>query len=169
MFLPQDLTRAASRFVLHVAGKAPVHVIAATTGDARADAGVRRAAELLGLDTVPPVQETAVAALVMHSSDADDEVRSLVRDSSAAPHNAAHRIAILHGNATPYARTLHEQLSAAGVTFNGPGVRPTAERTIPRAFTTLLDALDSGGLDRATLLDIVSGAPSARPTADACR
>ena len=163
VFLPQELTRAAARFLQRIAALAPIHVVAGTTGIPRADDAVRRALELLGIDAPPPPNQPATASRVAHASDSDDEVRVIVRDLVGRLETTpAHRMAVLYGNASPYARTLHEQLAAAGVTINGPGVRPTAERTLPRAFTALLDALASDSLDRSTLFELLSGAPFRR-------
>ena len=71
----------------------------------------------------------------------------------------AHRVAVLFGNAMPYARLLHEHLDAAGITVNGPGVRPTAERVLPRALLDLLALADGPGADRASLFRLLSAAP----------
>ncbi len=64
---------------------------------------------------------------------------------------------MLYGAAVPYARLLHEQLAQAGVTFNGPGVRPTAERPYPRAVLQLL-ALAEADVDRVDLFSLLTGA-----------
>lgn len=163
LFLPQDLTRAQGRFLQRVSSLAPVHVIAGTTGDDRADEAVRASVRLLGAETDPAPVPSPTATQVAHASDSDDEVRLVVRDLvDRLATTPAHRIAVLHGHSSPYARTLHEQLLAAGVPINGPGVRPTAERTLPRAFAALLEALDSDALDRATLFDLLSSAPFRR-------
>ncbi len=99
-----------------------------------------RTVERLGLTTVRPVTGAPTAAAVMHASDSDDEVRRIVRDVvSRLATTPAHKVAVLYGNSNPYARLLHEHLSSAGVPINGPGVKSTAERTVPRAFVELLE------------------------------
>lgn len=160
LFLLQDLPPAAAQFLSSLASTAGLLVVAATTGNARADAGVRRSLALLGVHEEPPSVQPPVASRVVHASDSDDEVRAVVRDVVARLEIVpAHRMAILYGNRSPYARLLHESLGAAGIAVNGPGVRSAAERSFPRAFLELLEALDSPSLDRPTLFRILAGAP----------
>jgi hypothetical protein len=73
----------------------------------------------------------------------------------------AHRVAILHTNAAPYARLLHEQLGAAGIRVNGSGYRATDERAVGRFLLQLL-ALAEQGLPRAELFRALSGVPGRR-------
>ena len=57
----------------------------------------------------------------------------------------------------PYARLLHEHLTAAGIRHNGSGSRPTVERSIPQGIIRLLDALNRD-LPRADLFEALSAA-----------
>ena len=94
-----------------------------------------------------------------HASDADDETRCVVRMVTAAlASTSAHRVAVLYGSARPYARLLAEHLDAAGIRWNGSGVRPTVERTLPRALLDLL-ALPDHGWRRDEVLGVLSAAP----------
>ena len=160
-FLPQDLDRSAAALVAALADTIPVHVIAGVTGIPRADAGVLRSVQRIANEQPrTPDMRSTNAHRVCHASDADDEVRGVVRDVVAACRTTkAHRIAVLYGNASPYARLLHEHLAAAGITVNGPGVRPTTERVLPRALLELLALADSQRLDRAAVFRLLSGAP----------
>lgn len=160
MFLPQELSAAATRFAHRLTAVAPLTAVVASSGSDRADEGVVRTVERLGLTTVRPVTGAPTAAAVMHASDSDDEVRCIVRDVvSRLATTPAHKVAVLYGNSNPYARLLHEHLASAGVPINGPGVKSTAERTVPRAFVELLELVDAGGFDRTTLFGVLSGAP----------
>jgi hypothetical protein len=163
MFLPQELSVAAAALVRALAERAPVTVIAASTGDRRADHGVLRTLASAGVSTSPANVAGVNASTVMHASDSDDEVRCVVREvMHRLESTPAHRMAVLYGNPNPYARLLHEQLEAAGVTVNGPGVKAAAERTVPRAFAELLELLDTGALDRSALFRVLSSAPFRR-------
>ena len=82
---------------------------------------------------------------MLTASDADDEVRCVVREVVAAlRQHPAHRLAVLYANASPYARLLHEHLAAAGITVNGAGVRPVAERATSRLLLGLLENTRTG-------------------------
>ncbi|MEV6487492.1 PD-(D/E)XK nuclease family protein [Actinoplanes sp. NPDC051633] len=75
---------------------------------------------------------------VISASDADDEVRAIVRRVMAdLRETPAHRVAILHGADRPYARLLADHLRAAGIRWHGRGVTPTAERRLARVLTNL--------------------------------
>ena len=100
------------------------------------------------------------ATRIVHASDSDDEVLAIVREVRAllADGKPAHRIAVLHPVAVPYARLLHDHFSTAGITTNGPGVRALRDRAIADAFLTLL-VLDPDDLQRVALLDLLGRAP----------
>ncbi|MCH1867425.1 PD-(D/E)XK nuclease family protein [Nocardioides sp. CFH 31398] len=97
------------------------------------------------------------ASRVVHASDSDDEVRVVVRDLLVSLEQEK-RVAVLYADPRPYARLLAEQLGVAGVSINGPGARPVAERAVVRSFLQLLDLADQG-VPRAQLFDAVSSAP----------
>jgi len=56
----------------------------------------------------------------------------------------ADRIAVLYSGRSPYARLLHEHLGSAGITTNGPGVRPVNERAVSRLVLGLLETGRTG-------------------------
>jgi ATP-dependent helicase/nuclease subunit B len=160
LFLPQDLPPGAVALLGELAGAGDVRVLAALTGDTRADSGVVRSVQRLapGLDALGSV-EAPTATRVVHASDADDEVRCVVRLVTAQlRHTPAHRLAVLYGAAEPYARLLAEHLAAAGITTNGAGVRPTIERTLARTLLDLL-ALPDHGWRRDEVLAVLASAP----------
>lgn len=159
LFLPQELSEGAVALLARLAAVTDVRVVAGLTGDARADAAV--VASLRRLGTAPPTAQAVppVATRVLHASDADDEVRCVIRLLTAALRQApAHRVAVLYGAASPYARLLAEQLDAAGISWNGTGVRPTIERSLARVFLDLL-ALPEHGWRRDEVMAVLSAAP----------
>jgi ATP-dependent helicase/nuclease subunit B len=107
--------------------------------------------------------QTTTATRVLHTSDADDEVRTVVRRLAATlPDTPAHRIAVLYSSARPYARLLAEHLATAGIRWNGTGVRPTIERTLARVLHNLLEA-HGNGWQRADVMGLLAGAPVVLP------
>jgi ATP-dependent helicase/nuclease subunit B len=163
LHLPQDLDPGSAAFAAALATHAGVTVIAGLTGDTRADAGVAGSLHRLGIAADPPAVDPPTADEVVHASDSDDEVRTLVRQvMTAVRHTPAHRVAVLYGNGVPYRRLLYEHLTAAGITVNGPGLRPMAERALPRALVDLL-ALPATAYDRAAVFRLLTGAPVRHP------
>ncbi|GAA1941620.1 hypothetical protein GCM10009775_36750 [Microbacterium aoyamense] len=111
-------------------------------------------------DDVADVDAESLANAVVHASDSDDEVRAIVREVRAllARGVPAHRIAVLHPVAVPYARLVHDHLAQVGITTNGPGVRPLRDRAIADAFLTLL-SLEPESLRRVAVFDWLGRAP----------
>jgi RecB family exonuclease len=146
VFLPQDLPPNAVRLLEALGRGRDVTVVAGVTGDGRADGGVHHAIASRTADeaaSTPPI-DPPIATRILHASDADDEVRCVVREVTARLHDKtpAHKIAVLYGPAEPYARLLAEHLAAAGITTNGTGVRPTIERKLARVLLDLLELTD---------------------------
>jgi RecB family exonuclease len=149
LYLPQDLSHAESAFARSLAERTDLRIIAGLTGSARADHGVLVTLAALAPDFRPPAgREEACATRVLNASDSDDEVRCVVREVVQAlqsvPPVPAHRIAVLYSARSPYARLLHEHLGSAGITTNGPGVRPVNERAVSRLVLGLLETGCSG-------------------------
>ncbi|WP_345203463.1 PD-(D/E)XK nuclease family protein [Fodinibacter luteus] len=160
LYLPQDLDRAETWMLRALAAAAPgLHVVAALTATERPDAAVVAAVAAVTAtqdrdtdrahdgDREPhtPAREEPTAHRVLTASDADDEVRCAVREVVAAlREHPAHRLAVLYANVSPYARLLHEHLAAAGITVNGAGVRPVAERATARLLLGLLENARTG-------------------------
>lgn len=164
VFLPQELDRTAAALIKSIAAHVPVQVIAALTGSARADSEVRRCVETLTGVSAPELasRDIPIAREVRHASDSDDEMRMIVREVMADLQTIpAHRIAVLYASRLPYARIAHEQLANAGIGINGPGVRPTIERVIPRSLLDFL-SIPAAGPNRVQLMALLSGAPVRR-------
>jgi len=140
LYLPQDLTRAETAFAQSLAALTDLQVIAGFTGNPRADQGV--AATLTAL--APEFHASSstnepLATRILNASDSDDEVRCVVREVVQSLRSVpAQRIAVLYADRSPYARLLHEHLASAGITTNGPGVRPVNERAVSRLVLGLL-------------------------------
>ncbi|MFW3171372.1 PD-(D/E)XK nuclease family protein [Geodermatophilus sp. CPCC 206100] len=162
LFLPQALTQAEAGFVQALAGAGQLRVVAGLTGNRKADAAVFRSLDRIGVP--PPTAPAApTATRVITASDADDEVRCVVRDVvTTLRKRKAHRVAVLYAAKNPYARLLHEHLGAAGITVNGPGTRPVHERAVARAVLELLD-LATNEVPRGDLFRVLAAAPMRTP------
>ena len=160
VFLPQDLPAGATALVEELTASGEVRTIAGLTNDHHADAGVLRSIRSSSTEAMSARATGRRAAdRVTHASDADDEARCVVRMVTAAlASTSAHRVAVLYGSSRPYARLLAEHLDAAEIRWNGPGVRPTVERTLPRALLDLL-SLPDHGWRRDEVLGVLSAAP----------
>jgi RecB family exonuclease len=167
LFLPQDLGNAESALVRELGAAADLTVVAGRTGVGRADDAVDRSLHRIGVLPELDKPRPPIGHRVRHASDSDEEVRLVVRDVVAALGDSpADRIAVLYASADPYARLIHEQLAAAGISINGPGVQPVGERAIARGLVGVLRLAGSIGpdgrpeLSRAALFDALSGAPA---------
>lgn len=162
LYLPQELTQTEAAFVEALgSAAADLTVIVGLTDVRRADRAVRRSLERIGIDLPASISKNyPVATEVLNASDADDEVRCVVRDVVASlEHTPAHRIAVLYSAATPYARLLHEHLAAARIEVNGPGTRPVHERAIARTLLEVLALVDQD-LPRADVFRALANAPT---------
>ncbi|GAB2647688.1 PD-(D/E)XK nuclease family protein [Kribbella swartbergensis] len=162
LYLPQELTQTQAAFVEALgSAAADLTVIMGLTDVRRADRAVRRSLERIGIDLPTSISKNyPVATEVLNASDADDEVRCVVRDVVASLEKTpAHRIAVLYSAATPYARLLHEHLAAARIEVNGPGTRPVHERAIARTLLEVLALVDQD-LPRADVFRALANAPT---------
>ncbi|MBN1093327.1 PD-(D/E)XK nuclease family protein [Blastococcus sp. TML/M2B] len=158
LYLPQALTQAEAGFVQALSGTGQLRVVAGLTGNAKADAAVLRSLDRIDV-AAPEAPAVPMASRVLTASDADDEVRCIVRDVvRALKTRKAHRVAVLYAARNPYARLLHEHLAAAGITVNGPGTRPVHERAVARAVLELLE-LATNEVPRADLFRVLAAAP----------
>jgi hypothetical protein len=96
---------------------------------------------------------------IMTVSDCDEEVRQAVRAviNAARTGTPLDRIAILHTSPEPYARLAHEQLSAAGIAFNGAATVPLTARVAGRTLLQMF-ALPEGGFRREDVFAWLAGA-----------
>ncbi|GAC1314377.1 MAG: hypothetical protein NVSMB12_07530 [Acidimicrobiales bacterium] len=163
VYLPQAVSGPAATLLR---GIPALRVIAATTGDERADGEVLTAVgRLAGADVLAPssdpgwvVRDRAVT--FVSASDADEEVRAAVRHvvAAIAAGTRLDRIAILHASPVPYGRLVHEQLAAAAIPANGASVVPLSARMAGRTLLGLL-ALPERGWRRQDLFAWLAGAP----------
>ncbi|WP_034511507.1 PD-(D/E)XK nuclease family protein [Blastococcus sp. URHD0036] len=158
LYLPQQLTQAEATFTKAVAAAGSLEVVAGNAGSDKADAAVLRSLERVGIPYQATVQQPT-ATRVLTASDADDEVRCVVREVvTALKMTKAHRVSVLYAKQNPYARLLHEHLGAAGITVNGPGTRPVHERAVARAVLELLD-LATNEVPRGDLFRVLAAVP----------
>jgi RecB family exonuclease len=166
--LPQALTRHGARLLRTVSGSVEVTVLAATTGDERADGEVVRSVRRLDVPGAAPGPVVATDPMavvgvdrtcILTTSDADEEVRAAVRSIVAAARDGVplERVAVLYASPEPYARLVHDQLAAAGIPHNGAAVEPLTARLAGRVLLGLL-ALPQGGFRREDVFAWLSGA-----------
>ena len=98
-----------------------------------------------------------LGTVVIHASDADDEVRSITR--LVRQHLAAgvpgHRIGVFFANADPYLRLIHEHFDSAGIEFAGEQCHTMRHRPAARSLRRLL-SIDTDVMPRRELLSILS-------------
>jgi ATP-dependent helicase/nuclease subunit B len=158
--LLQDLSPAGAGLLQALVTTHPVHVNLGLTGDVDADRHVleahARALITVGAHGVTRPRATAIISV----SDPDEEVRAAVRAVTQWMRDGVRlgRVALLYGTADPYARLLHEQLSAADLPHNGNPVRDIGEMLLGRTRRSLL-ALPDRGFKRRDVLAVLTGAP----------
>jgi ATP-dependent helicase/nuclease subunit B len=159
LYLPQALTQAEAAFARALGEAGEMVVIAGLTGVERADRAVLRSLTRIGAD--PGSQRSiSTAHRVLTASDSDDEVRCVVREVvEALKTTSAARVAVLYSSPLPYARLLHEHLTEAGITINGPGTQPVNERAVARTLLEVL-ALAARDVPRAQLFRALANAPT---------
>lgn len=160
--LPERFTPARSALLTTVGRSVPTTIVAALTGHADADAAVVDGLRSLGVvpaDPAPP-PVSLPAFDITTVSDADDEVRHVVRGIVAAAREgvAFDRMAVLWGTPQPYLRLLHDHLGAAGIPLNGAAVTTLAESTAGRVLQRLL-ALPDRNYRREDVIGLMSSAP----------
>ena len=160
LYLPQSLSQAEAGFARTLVPTGLTAVLG-MTGVERADRAVRRSLERIGITDVGPTPKPPLATRVLHASDADDEVRCVVREvvTTVAGGAPAHRVAVLYGATQPYARLLHEHLFSSGLLTNGPAPRAVQERAIARGFLGILKLWESD-LPRGSTFTALAEAPT---------
>ncbi len=166
VYLPQRLSRHAATLLTGLAAKTDTSVVAALTGDARADAEVTTSVERLGLPLdagLLPQAGPVTSVERTHfftASDADEEVREAVRAviDAARAGTPLDRVAILSASPEPYDRLIREQLIAAEIPVNGATEVPVAVRLAGRTLLQLLE-LPALGFRRQDVFAWLAGAP----------
>ena len=160
--LPDRLSPAMQELVREVLRRAASStVVAGLSGAADADDLVLELCASVGAPLRGEVVvEEPHAERIISVSDPDEEVRTALREvmALAAKGTDLDRIAIFFPSPEPYARTLLEQLGAAGIPHNGP---PTTRLADTVAGRTLLGALGlaASGWGRSDVLALLSGGP----------
>ena len=162
LFLLTEVAPTLADLLRAIGERQPISAIVGCTGEAGVDtASLEATVRLVPSARVDPVQSDPIAITrVVSASDSDDEVRCVLREVMALADGGVplDRIALLYTAADPYARIVREQLAAAALPHNGPGVRPLADTLAGRTLRALL-ALDATQFSRDAVIDLVSDAP----------
>ncbi|MCO4261500.1 PD-(D/E)XK nuclease family protein [Pseudarthrobacter sp. MDT3-26] len=104
------------------------------------EAAFRGRLEETGMQHVTASGSAEDGTNLMTASDADDEVRAVVRlvVEKLAGGTPGHRIGIFHSASQPYAALLTQRLDQAGVTFVGPAAHRLTDSPLARALLQLL-------------------------------
>ena len=159
-FLPDRLSPALAELVGAALAVVPSLVVVGGTGAATADAAVLRTCRTAGV----PVEVDAVTRptgnRVVSVSDPDEEVRAVCREVLALAEAGTpfDRIGVFFPSPDPYARTLHEQLEAAGVPHNGPSRLRLADGVAGRTLLGAL-ALPDHDWSRAAVVAVANDGP----------
>ena len=162
IYLPGDLTAAEQAFVNALAAQTRVEVLLGLTGD---ENGVdRHALEVWGVDQPPPGEGAPTADQIVQSPDAEEEVRSVIRDISASllsdTPTPLHRSAILYRQSEPYQRICAEQLAAAGIVWNGRNSETLGQSIAGRTLNGLLGLMSDASISwAADIAPWLSAAP----------
>lgn len=137
-------------------------VIVGLSGVPEADAEVRRTLRIAGLDLPATVDlpEVPLASQVVSVTDADEEVRHVVREVVGLVEDGVSldRIGVFHPVPDPYVRILEQQFAAAGITANGPSRRRLADSVAGRVLSAAL-SLPSERWRRDRVMALVSTGP----------
>ena len=162
--LPDRLTPAMSELMGAALRAAPsAAVVVGVTGDPAADQVARATVEACGVDVSrsnAPEARLPAATRILSVSDADEEVRQVVREvlRLAADGTPLDRVAIYRPAPGPYARTLLEQLDGAGIPHHGPAAKRLADTVAGRTLQQAL-ALPREQWGRGAVIALVAEAP----------
>lgn len=182
-FLPGSTSAPLASFLRALFAVAPTTVIVGRSGDPAADADTLRACRIAGIDpaTVPNGCENSgsensgsenggdqkrgmvampVADHVISVTDADEEVRAVIREVLQLAHDgvALDRIGIFHPTPDPYVRILEQHFAASGVPANGPSRQRLAESVAGRVTIAAL-ALPAERWRRDRVMALVTSGP----------
>ena len=145
VYLPSDLTAASQQFLRSLAEHTDVEVLLGLTGDL--ETVDRHRLETWDVDFDNDASEVPTAQRIVQSPDAEEEIRSAIREISAAllsdEPTPLHRTAILYRQAEPYQRICAEQLDAAGIVWNGRNSETLGQSIAGRTLDGLLGLLAS--------------------------
>jgi len=171
-YLPGPLNPPLVHLLSIVLGVAPSTVVVGLTGDDEADEAVLDVCRRAGVRGLDAVVDRPYADHLVSVTDADDEVRAVVRRVLAAVTEGVRldRIGVFYPVADPYVSLLEQHFAAAGLPANGPS---RARLSTTASGRTLLAALALPGerWRRDRVMALVSSAPlvhdgnPVRPTA----
>lgn len=106
-----------------------------------------------------PTDPAGRATAFITCPDPDEEVRAVVRRIAGEldAGSPLHRMAVLYPHDS-YAQILHQQLTGAGIPFNGPGIRRLADTPAGAALLGLLEMAE-GGLARDEVMNWMASGP----------
>lgn len=159
--LPERLSPAMQDLVRAVLASAPSAAVVGLTGATDADAATLACCAATGVEVLPSAPaEASHPQRVVSVSDPDEEARTVVREVMALASEGTDldRIAVFFPVPDPYARTLLEQLDAAGIPHNGPGTTRLADSVVGRTLLAVL-ALPVLGWRRGDVMALLAGAP----------
>ncbi|MFV2039771.1 MAG: PD-(D/E)XK nuclease family protein, partial [Acidimicrobiales bacterium] len=120
VYLPQDVSPAGAELLQALGSRVPCTILAGLTGVDAADATVLASLGRLGIAPPPAPAPAHTNIEVVSVSDADDEVRHVVRAivDAARAGTPFDRMAVVYPKQRPYARLLHDHLEGAGIVHN---------------------------------------------------
>lgn len=158
--LPQDLSSSRAGLLTALAATRPTTLIVGVTGADDADHTVLHGLRRVGIGEVTAAEPVTPQFDLTSVSDADDEVRHVVRGIVEASRAgvAFDRMAVVYAADQPYLRLFHDQLAAAGVPFNGAAVDTLAESAAGRMLRRLL-SLPDRDFRREDVAAMLAGSP----------
>ena len=140
-WLPDVVSPAVLALVRTLTDRLESHVVVGITGVDEADRLVVEVVERIGSAVPSLAADVELADRIISVSDADEEVRAVVREVLAllAEGVPLHRIGVFHPRPDPYGRTLVEQLAGSGIAHSGPSRRRLADLMAGRTLLTALD------------------------------
>lgn len=150
-FLPHEAYSAAAERINELGA---VIVFLPTAPDVGAAGFLRKLGQ--HAEVIEPTNEP-LGTMVIHASDADDEIRSVARlvRKHLAGGTPGHRIGVCYANADPYLRLIHEHFSSSRVEFAGEQCHTLQHRPAARSLRRLL-SIDTDIMPRRELLSILS-------------
>ncbi|MFC7847110.1 PD-(D/E)XK nuclease family protein [Arthrobacter sp. NPDC057388] len=104
------------------------------------ESSFRRSLEETGMQSITASGAEGDITTLTTASDADDEVRAVVRlvVEKLAAGTPGHRIGIFHSASRPYAALLSQRLTDSGITFVGPAAHRLSDSPLARGLLQLL-------------------------------
>jgi len=148
VYLPRQLSASHRAFVQKLAGCATVEILLGLTADRETVDRHVLASWVQDPDAEPG--KIPLAQQVIQSPDAEEEVRSAIRQIAAslvadAP-TPLHRTAILYRQAEPYQRICAEQLDSAGFIWNGPSSQTLAQSIAGRTLNGVIGLMSESSI-----------------------